>query len=37
MRRSPIEEGRRWLEQAKEDLKMGKRLGDIACFLSQQV
>mgnify|MGYP000194442672 CR=1 FL=1 len=42
MRRSPTEEGRRWLEQAKEDLKWAKDLAErggyhIACFLSQQV
>lgn len=42
MRRSPFEEGRRWLDQAKEDLKWAKelvRLGGyhIACFLAQQI
>lgn len=42
MRRSPIEEGKRWLEQAKEDLKWAReltRLGGyhLACFLTQQV
>ncbi len=42
MRRNPLEEGRRWLEQAQEDLKWAgelARLGGyhIACFLSQQV
>lgn len=42
MRRSPIEEGRRWLRQAKEDLKWAKelaRLGGyhIVCFLAQQI
>lgn len=42
MRRSPIEEGKRWLEQAVEDLKWAKeltRLGGyhIACFLAQQI
>ena len=28
MRRGPIEEGRRWLEQAKEDLKWAKDLAE---------
>ncbi|MCS7240833.1 MAG: HEPN domain-containing protein [Candidatus Bipolaricaulota bacterium] len=42
MRRSPREEGKRWLEQAKEDLRWAKelaRLGGyhIACFLAQQI
>ena len=42
MRRRLIEEGRRWLDQAKEDLKWAKDLAErggyhIACFLSQQV
>lgn len=42
MRRSNIEEGKRWLEQAFEDLKWAKDLADrggyhIACFLAQQV
>lgn len=42
MRRSPLEEGRRWLNQAKEDLHWARelaRLGGyhIACFLAQQV
>jgi len=42
MRKSALEEGRRWLEQAKEDLKWAKelaRLGGyhLACFLAQQV
>jgi HEPN domain-containing protein len=42
MRRKPIEEGKRWLEQAEEDLKwsdeLAKRGGyHIACFLAQQV
>ena len=41
MRRSPLEEGRRWLEQAKEDLKWAEDLSDrggyyLACFLAQQ-
>ena len=42
MRRSPLEEGRRWLDQAKEDLHWARelaRLGGyhVACFLAQQV
>jgi len=42
MRKSALEEGRRWVEQAKEDLKWAKelaRLGGyhLACFLAQQV
>jgi HEPN domain-containing protein len=42
MRKSPLEEGRRWLSQAAEDLKWAKHLAEeggwhIACFLSQQV
>jgi HEPN domain-containing protein len=42
LRKSGIEEGKRWLEQAKEDLKWAKMLSEeggyhIACFLSQQV
>ena len=42
MRKSNIEEGRRWLEQAIEDLKWAKDLAErggyhIACFLAQQV
>ena len=42
MRRSPVEEGRRWLEQAREDLKWARRLREeggyyLACFLAQQV
>lgn len=42
MRRSPLDEGRRWLEQAEEDLRWAKDLADrgghhIACFLAQQV
>lgn len=42
MRRSPLEEGRRWLEQAQEDLRwaddLSRRGGfHIACFLAQQV
>lgn len=42
MRKSPLEEGLRWLEQADEDLKWAKLLAreggyHIACFLSQQV
>ncbi len=42
MRRSPLEEGLRWLEQSAEDLKWAKLLAreggyHIACFLAQQV
>lgn len=42
MRREAIDEGRRWLEQATEDLKWAKDLAErggyhIACFLAQQV
>ncbi len=42
MRTNPVNEGRRWLAQAAEDLKWAQRLADeggwhIACFLAQQV
>ena len=42
MRGSPAEEGRRWLEQAQEDLRWAEDLAQrggyhIACFLAQQV
>lgn len=42
MRASPAEEGRRWLEQAQEDLRWADDLAQrggyhIACFLAQQV
>ena len=42
MRRSPREEGQRWLDQAKEDLRWTRLLSKegayhLACFLSQQV
>ncbi len=42
MRRSPLEEGMRWLEQAVEDLRWTRDLAErggyhIACFLAQQV
>ncbi len=42
MRKSTLEEGARWLEQAQEDLKWAKDLAErggyhIACFLAQQV
>lgn len=42
MRRSPLEEGRRWLDQAEEDLRWAGDLAGrggyhIACFLAQQV
>lgn len=42
MRQPPEEEARRWLDQAREDLKWARRLAEeggyhIACFLAQQV
>lgn len=42
MRRTPADEGRRWLEQAEIDLGWAERLASegghhIACFLAQQV
>jgi HEPN domain-containing protein len=42
MRKSPLEEGQRWLRQAAEDLRWTRMLYDqgayhLACFLSQQV
>ncbi len=42
MRKSPIEDGKRWLEQAYEDLKWAKDLASrggyhIVCFLAQQI
>jgi HEPN domain-containing protein len=42
MRDEPIEEGRRWLRQAQEDLHWARHLAQegahhLACFLSQQV
>lgn len=42
MRRGALEEAKRWLEQAEEDLKWAKDLAGrggyhIACFLAQQV
>lgn len=42
MRRDATEEGKRWLEQATEDLKWAKDLAErggyhISCFLTQQV
>ncbi len=42
MRRNPQEEGHRWLEQAKEDLRWVRELVrwggyHLACFLAQQV
>jgi HEPN domain-containing protein len=42
MRKSPLEEGKRWLEQAEEDLKWATDLAErggyhISCFLAQQV
>ncbi|HXG42249.1 MAG TPA: HEPN domain-containing protein [Dehalococcoidia bacterium] len=41
MRGSPAEEGRRWLAQAREDLRWAQRLSEqgahyLACFLAQQ-
>lgn len=42
MRNQGIDEGKRWLDQAKEDLKWARHLSEtggyhIVCFLSQQV
>jgi len=42
MRKPPLEEAKRWLDQAREDLIWAKRLANdggyhIACFLSQQI
>lgn len=42
MRKSPLEEGHRWLTQAEEDLRWARRLLEeggyhLACFLAQQV
>jgi HEPN domain-containing protein len=42
MRKKPRDEGKRWLEQAEEDLRWAKDLAErggyhIACFLAQQV
>jgi HEPN domain-containing protein len=42
MRREPLEEGLRWLEQTPEDLKWARHLSQeggyhLACFLAQQV
>ena len=42
MRKPPREEAKRWLEQAREDLKWAQRLATeggyhIACFLAQQI
>ncbi len=42
MRRSPLEEGQRWLRQAHEDLKWARRLAEqgahyLASFLAQQI
>ena len=42
MRNEPLEEGRRWLWQAQEDLHWARHLAQegayhLACFLSQQV
>lgn len=42
MRRSPLDEGLRWLRQAEEDLHWARMLSEqggfhLACFLSQQI
>jgi len=42
MRPEPLEEGRRWLDQAREDLRWAEHLAGeggyyLACFLAQQV
>ena len=42
MRGDPLEEGRRWLAQAREDLRWAKHLAreggyHLACFLAQQI
>ena len=42
MRRTPLDEGRRWLEQAEIDLGWAEHLSEqgayhLACFLAQQV
>ena len=42
MRKKPVEEGKRWLDQAEEDLKWAADLAErggyhISCFLAQQV
>lgn len=42
MRNPPLEEGRRWLRQATEDLRWARHLTEqgayhLACFLAQQV
>jgi HEPN domain-containing protein len=42
MRNQPLDEGRRWLRQAREDLHWAGHLADqgayhLACFLAQQV
>ncbi len=42
MRESALEEGKRWLEQASEDLRWARELAEkggyhIACFLAQQI
>jgi len=42
MRKKAIDEGKRWLDQASEDLKWAKDLAErggfhIACFLAQQI
>mgnify|MGYP001119337091 CR=1 FL=1 len=42
MRNKPLEQGRRWLRQAQEDLRWARLLAEqggyhLACFLAQQV
>jgi HEPN domain-containing protein len=42
MRKNPLDEGKRWLDQATEDLKWARDIGErggyhISCFLAQQV
>lgn len=42
MKKKPSDEGRRWLEQAEEDLKSAEYLLEkgryyLVCFLSQQI
>jgi HEPN domain-containing protein len=42
MRHSPVEQGRRWLRQAEQDLRWTRHLAEegayhLACFLAQQV
>jgi len=42
MRNEPLEQGRRWLRQAQEDLRWARLLAEqggyhLACFLAQQI